>query len=354
MKAAPGISLIVAFLLASLSAHAGESGGASITRPERSGPDCDRLAGHPDDPDLHGAGVIFESIDVTAAEPACRAAHDERPDERRYLFELGRVLRKKGAFAAAIPLYRQAVDKGSTAALLGLGLMYENGDEGVELDYEKAASLYRQAIDGGSTMAFGYLADLYNQGNLGDPDPAKAIELYRKGADAGDDSALNSLGVLYQWGRGVPKDAKEAEALFRRAMASSHADVAAEAKHALAWLWMKTGVNIADAGKLAAEAVAEARADDPGTKGRYRDGLAWAKHLAHADAEAVVEEQAAIDSDPENPTYRDRLGDIFAALGENAKAKAAWQKALSLPAPSRIDEPDWDPLTIRKKIGTDL
>ncbi len=69
MKAAPGISLIVAFLLASLSANAGESGGASITRPERSGPDCDRLAGHPDDPDLHGAGVIFESIDVTAAEP---------------------------------------------------------------------------------------------------------------------------------------------------------------------------------------------------------------------------------------------------------------------------------------------
>jgi TPR repeat protein len=348
MKMARGLSLLAGLLLAPASALADESA-ASISRPEGSGPVCDRLAGHPDDPDLHGKGVVFESIAVAAAEPACRAANGERPDERRYLFELGRVLRKKEDFAAALPLYRQASDKGSTIALLGIGLLYENG-EGVDSDYDKAAGYYQKAIDAGFPLAFGYLADLYNEGNLGDPDPVKAIDLYRKGADAGDFSALNQLGIFYQWGRGVAKDVKQAETLFRRAIASGHADVAAEGKNDLAWLWMKTGTNLADAFTLATAAVAEVRADDPGTKGRYRDTLAWAKHLRHADAAALVDEQAAIDSDTEDPTYRDRLGDIYAALGEKAKAKEAWQKALSLTPPSRIDEPDWNPVAIQKKV----
>ncbi len=226
---------------------------------------CDRLAGNPDDADLTGTpGVAFDDIDPAAAEPACRDAVAQQPDERRYLFELARVLRKKEDFAGSLAYYQKAADKGSLIAMIGIGLLYEDGD-GVDQDYVKAADYYRKAADAGSVVAMGYLADLYDRGYLavGDSGAAEAARLYERQVERGDEFALVNLGQLYEAGRGVAKDIGRAEALYRQAIAGKDPDAVAYGQNLLAFMWAVQGENLSEAEDLANAAVAAAAdADD--------------------------------------------------------------------------------------------
>lgn len=330
---------IVAFPLASMA----ETQSSTVVR-EEAGALCDKLAGNPDDPDFDGVGVAFDDIDAATAEPACRQAIAAHPDERRYLFQLARVLRKKADPAAALSYYRQAADKGSTAALVGIGLMHEDGD-GVAQDYAKAADFYRQAMDAGSAVAIGNLAYLYDHGHLGENGAAEALKLYERQIAAGDNYGLTDLGSLYQWGRGTAKDEKKAEELFRRAIADEDADISANGKNMLAWMLATTNRNLAEAETLASAAVAY----DP-EEAAYLDTLAWVKHRLGRDAEAVIDAEKALALVPDDAGYLKRLGDIRAALGEMEKAKEAWRKALEVPAPGAYEEPDWDAAAIQGKI----
>jgi TPR repeat protein len=311
---------------------------------EEAGALCDKLAGHADDPDFAGVAVSFDDIDAATAEPACRQAIADHPDERRFLFQLARVLRKKGDPAAALSYYRQAADRGSTAALVGIGLMHEDGD-GIAQDYLKAADHYRQAMDAGSTVAIGNLAYLYDRGELGGNGPGEALKLYERQIAAGDNYGLIDLGNLYLWGRGAEKNESKAEELFRRAIADGDVDIAASGKNMLAWMWATTNRNLVEAEALASAAV-EYDPEEPA----FLDTLAWVKHRLGRDAEAVLDAEKAVELEPDDAGYLNRLGDIRAALSEMDKAKAAWRRALEAPAPNPQDEPDWDAAAVRGKL----
>ena len=189
------------------------------------------------------------------------------------------------------------------------------------------------------------LAYLYDSGRLGENGAAEALKLYEKQVAAGDNYGLIDLANLYQWGRGAAKDEAKAEALLRQAILDQDPDISASAKNQLAWLFAVINRNLAEAEALADAAVAFDE-DEPA----YYDTRAWVKHRQGRDAEAVVDAEKAVELDAETSGYYKRLGDIRAALGETDKAKAAWQKALALPAPTPYEEPDWDVAAIRKKI----
>lgn len=74
------------------------------------------------------------------------------------------------------------------------------------------------------------------------------------------------------------------------------------------------------------------------------------QHRLGHDREAAADSEKAIAMDSETPGFYLRLGDIRAALGETAAARAAWQKALSLDPPNVYEEPEWDAEAIRRKL----
>src|SRR6201991_350763 len=90
---------------------------------------CDRIAADPSDPDkpadVRGVAEIA-SADVPTAIRFCKQAGASR----RALFELGRAYAANKQTAEAIAAWRKAADKGSSAAMVELGVAYGTGAGG--------------------------------------------------------------------------------------------------------------------------------------------------------------------------------------------------------------------------------
>jgi uncharacterized protein len=187
---------------------------------------CDRVAADPADPDkpadVRGADTIAPG-DVATAIKFCReAAAAKAPIEsRRALYELGRALAANRQLPEAIGVYRKAVDRGSTSAMVELGVLLANGT-GVAADEAQARALFQRAAEAGNPRGATNLAAIAGSG--GTPsDPAEARALLEKAAATNSAEAEFELGVMMANGTGGPKDDVGARALFARAAAQNHA-----------------------------------------------------------------------------------------------------------------------------------
>jgi TPR repeat protein len=187
---------------------------------------CDRVAADPTDPDkppdVKGVTAIAPS-DVAVAIKYCKVA---APSSRRALFELGRAYAANQQTKDAIAAYRKAADKGSSAAMVELGLLLGNGT-GVAKDDAQARQMFERAASAGNPRGAANLAGNGN-GNL-PSDPSEARALLAKAAEANSAEAQFQLGVMYSEGTGGPKDDVAARAMFEKAAAQGHAQ-------ALDWL----------------------------------------------------------------------------------------------------------------------
>jgi len=88
---------------------------------------CDRLAADPADPDkpkdVKGAHEI-EASDVATAIKFCKLASAA---SRRALYQLGRAYAANQQLPEAVGAYRKAADKGSTSAMVELGVLLATG-----------------------------------------------------------------------------------------------------------------------------------------------------------------------------------------------------------------------------------
>jgi TPR repeat protein len=190
---------------------------------------CDRLAADPTDPDkpadVKGTADIAPS-DVATAIKFCKIA---APASRRALYQLGRAYAANGQPADAVAAYRKAIDKGSSAAMVELGILYAAGS-GVAKDDAQARKLFERAAAAGNPRGVTRLTALSSGGTAGPPeDPAQARAMLMKAADANSAEAQYQLGVMYAEGTGGPKDDVAARAMFEKAAAQNHAE-------ALDWL----------------------------------------------------------------------------------------------------------------------
>ena len=192
---------------------------------------CDRLAADPTDPDkpadVKGVADIAPA-DVATAVKFCKIA---APSSRRALFQLGRAYAANGQLADAIAAYRKAIDKGSTAAMVELGILYAAGS-GVAKDEAQARALFERAAAAGNPRGVTRLTALSGNGGAGagpPADPAEARAMLMKAAEANSAEAQYQLGVMYAEGTGGPKDDVAARAMFEKAAAQGHAE-------ALDWL----------------------------------------------------------------------------------------------------------------------
>jgi uncharacterized protein len=181
---------------------------------------CDRVAADPTDPDkpanVGGARDIAKS-DIATAIKFCRVASTA---SRRALHQLGRAYAANGQMPEAIAAYRKAADRGSTAAMVELGVLLATGS-GVAKDPAQARKLFERAAEAGNPRAAVNLAALTETGGA-PPDPVKARALLSRAAEANSAEAQYQLGLMEADGIGGPKDDVGARALFERAAAQDH------------------------------------------------------------------------------------------------------------------------------------
>ena len=181
---------------------------------------CDRLAADPSDPDrpadVRGVADVAPA-DIATAIKYCKTASGT---SRRALYQLGRAYAANRQIPEAMAAWRKAADKGSTSAMVELGVIYGTG-AGVAQDEAQARKLFERAAQAGNARGVTNLAAL--SGGAGAPqDPARARQLLAKAAETNAE-AQYQLGLMLADGAGGAKDDAGARALFEKAAAQNHA-----------------------------------------------------------------------------------------------------------------------------------
>ncbi|THD64945.1 MAG: sel1 repeat family protein [Bradyrhizobium sp.] len=178
---------------------------------------CDRLAADPSDPDrpadVKGTPDVAPA-DIATAIRYCKSASRS---SRRAIYQLGRAYLASGQVADAVAAWRKAIDKGSTSAMVELGVLYATGS-GVAKDEAQARALFERAAQAGNPRGVINLAAL--SGGVAS-DPARARELLAKAAETNAE-AQYQLGLMLADGTGGPRDDAGARALFEKAAAQNH------------------------------------------------------------------------------------------------------------------------------------
>ncbi|MBR0735504.1 sel1 repeat family protein [Bradyrhizobium liaoningense] len=181
---------------------------------------CDRLAADPSDPDkpadVKGVTDIAAS-DVATAIKFCKQAASS---SRRAMFALGRAYTANRQTAEAMAAWRKAADKGSSAAMVELGVAYATGAS-VAKDEAQARKLFEKSAQAGNPRGVSNLAALGGAGGSAPADPAQARALLGKAAETNAE-AQYQLGLMLSEGAGGAKDDAAARALFEKAAAQNH------------------------------------------------------------------------------------------------------------------------------------
>lgn len=179
---------------------------------------CDRVAADPADPDkpadVKGVPDIVAS-DIATAIKYCKVAAN---GARRAMYQLGRAYAANRQMPEAMAAWRKASDKGSTSAMVELGVLYGTG-AGVARDEAQARKLFERAAEAGNPRGVGNLAALGGGG--ASADPARARGLLAKAAETNAE-AQYQLGMMLAEGNGGSKDEAAARALFEKAAAQNH------------------------------------------------------------------------------------------------------------------------------------
>jgi uncharacterized protein len=181
---------------------------------------CDRLAADPADPDkpkdVKGVTEVAPS-DIATAIKFCRTAS---ASSRRAMYQLGRAYAANKQIADAVSAYRKAADKGSTSAMVELGVMLGTGS-GVPKDEEQARKLFERAAEAGNPRGVTNLAAISNTGGA-PADPAKSRAMLMRAAEKNSAEAQYQLGLMFADGIGGPQDDVAARSLFEKAAAQDH------------------------------------------------------------------------------------------------------------------------------------
>jgi TPR repeat protein len=177
---------------------------------------CDRLAADPSDPDrpadVKGVTEVAPA-DIATAIKFCKTAS---VSSRRAMYELGRAYAAGHQMPAAMSAWRKAADKGSTSAMVELGVLYGTG-AGVAKDEAQARKLFERAAEAGNPRGVSNLTALGGGGTASDP--ARARQLLEKAAETNAE-AQYQLGVMLA--EGGEKDDVAARAMFEKAAAQNH------------------------------------------------------------------------------------------------------------------------------------
>jgi TPR repeat protein len=189
---------------------------------------CDRLAADPSDPDkpadVTGTGDIAQS-DIATAIKFCRIASAA---SRRALYQLGRAYAADRQFPEAIGAYRKAAEKGSTSAMVELGVLLATGS-GVAKAPAEARKLFERAAAAGNPRGALNLAAL-SESEGAPSDPVQARALLSRAAETNSAEAQYQLGLMIADGIGGPNDDVAAGVIRKGGCARSSRGIGADGR----------------------------------------------------------------------------------------------------------------------------
>ncbi len=115
--------------------------------------DCDRLASHPEDPDIVAPGVPSSKVDLPKAITACTTAVAEDPASGRARYQLARVLAYSGDATRAAAEMKRAADDGYRQAQFVYGLFIDRQRPGAPTDICLAEDYWLKAARNGRQAA---------------------------------------------------------------------------------------------------------------------------------------------------------------------------------------------------------
>jgi hypothetical protein len=142
-----GLAAILA--LQGVSVPLDEIGTYSRDAHDRTVTECDRLAGHPDDPEAVAGGVSRSEMDLEAAVEACRAAVEADPDNPRLNYQLARAYGYSGAHEAGQAYRDAALAAGYPQSLFVVGYIRLMNWDGRGADPCYGGELIRRSAEAG-------------------------------------------------------------------------------------------------------------------------------------------------------------------------------------------------------------
>lgn len=104
--------------------------------------------------------------------------------------------------------------EGDINAQLSLGYMYLYGEDGVEINHQKAFEYYKMAAEQNDDVAINNLGSLYYSGIGTKRNSLAAAQMFAKAANLGNIEATVNLAFIYLSGYGIPQNPDEAIKLF--------------------------------------------------------------------------------------------------------------------------------------------
>ena len=181
---------------------------------------CDRLAADPDDPDkpadVKGTATVA-AADIPTAIKFCKIA---AAASRRAMYQLGRAYAANRQMPEAIGAYRKAADKGSTSAMVELGVLYGTG-AGVAKDHEPRRANYSSARRRPAIRAASPISLRSRAAAVRRQMPRNARHAFVRLRRPIRRSAISAW-LMMADGTGGPQDDVGARALFEKAAAQNH------------------------------------------------------------------------------------------------------------------------------------
>lgn len=122
-----------------------------------------------------------------------------------------------GDYASALRAWRPLAEGGDASAQFGVGVIYDEGGDGVAQDFALAAAWYSKAARQGLAEAQFNLGHLYRLGRGVEADPRQAVAWYLKAATQGLASAQYNVALSYETGSGAGQNYTVAAKWYRRA-----------------------------------------------------------------------------------------------------------------------------------------
>jgi hypothetical protein len=144
MSARSIVALLFALLLGP-AAQAAESRKWDPTPYSQAVTECDRQAGHPDDPFKVVPGKERPEMDMPAAIAACRADMQKDPGNPRIIYQLARALTYSGHVDEGLPLIEKSASMKYPQALFVTGYLYLDGAYKAPKNACRAGELIRES-----------------------------------------------------------------------------------------------------------------------------------------------------------------------------------------------------------------
>ena len=129
-----------------------------------------------------------------------------------------------GDYASALQGWRPLAEGGDANAQFGVGVIYDEGGDGVAQDFALAAAWYSKAARQGLAEAQFNLGHLYRLGRGVEEDPRQAVAWYLKAATQGLAAAQYNVALSYETGSGAGQNYTVAAKWYRQAAEQGNLD----------------------------------------------------------------------------------------------------------------------------------